>query len=1161
MAQLIDLGKIRFNWAGTYNSAVEYSYNDLVKYGPNLYAYINTNANTGIAPAETSSYWTLVTEGVAYKGTYTNGALYYKNDIVIDGQNTYVSLVQHTANAAALGNTNLEIIALGQEGLPNQSGKANQVLSTDGTETAWTAAPYLTELHVGNAQGQAALDFENAGELTDVVSIFSGSSSDFTQLSLVNTTNAANSSADFISYTADGNNTDGWIDMGITSNVFDSAIYGITGPHDGYIFMSAPRGTTYEVLKKKIVGSVATITTGAGHGYSIGNEIIVEEVDATFNGKHTITATTATTISFATTASPFSEVNLSPYGSVHKPYGNGNLVFATDGTGKENAIVFAAGGYTSGTSQMTITPNDMVEITIDSASTSASSGALVVAGGAGIGGELYVNDSVNMLSNIYLGTGARAWETSADLTSAHIIASVDSDGAPFAQFAFRNLDSAASTDIQIYNNVGTDASGWLDLGITGSDFEQAEFGITGPNEGYVFFSAPDGVGGQYAGTGNLTFATSDAGDTNAIVFAAGGFTTGRTQMAIYPDVNVHVDIDTPSTSPSTGAFTVIGGVGIQGDVNIAGNITFGGEGTQISTANLAVSAPLIFTGDGSTSSTNDLGIITEGKYTVSNIPVRTVVNKQISSNVATLITSADHKFAVGDSVVIASLDATFNGTYTITTVPSATSFQFAKTNIDVSSARVGDQTFSINNKSIVSNIATLQTTTTHTYIVGNSVVVTGVDSTFNGTYTITAVTSNTFSYAKTYTNVSSASVSPVGTAVVNTSTSTATVSAGRRTRWSALSKRNTDSVWSLISNISTKPETSIDYNQNTYGNGVDIIYDQYKLGGLTIQGSGALYGAPYGSLTFTGDITSTAWTTTGIRHIGSSASTITDSSSSGTVAAAYTNTFGSNVTVAALSATTYTNYANAYFGDVTAGSNVTLTNKWSILTGGAVKVGTGLTVAGTATLQGTLVGGSTSDIAINTNKFTVTASTGATLVAGLLTANAGIAGGSSADIAINTNKFTVTASTGNTSIAGTLGVTGVATFTGGATVTGTLEAQEIREVVSDITLASNVATLDWTAGNVYYIAAAPSANMTFNVTNLPTTAGYMYSINAAVVQGATGYYPATFQIGGVGQTIKWAGGLTPTPTSSAGKIDFFNFTMQRTSGGAWIVYGSASLNF
>lgn len=57
-------------------------------------------------------------------------------------------------------------------------------------------------------------------------------------------------------------------------------------------------------------------------------------------------------------------------------------------------------------------------------------------------------------------------------------------------------------------------------------------------------------------------------------------------------------------------------------------------------------------------------------------------------------------------------------------------------------------------------------------------------------------------------------------------------------------------------------------------------------------------------------------------------------------------------------------------------------------------------------------------------------------VTGLATLNGGIVGGSSADIAINTNKLTVAASTGNTSVGGTLGVTGAATLSSTLAVTG-----------------------------------------------------------------------------------------------------------------------------
>jgi hypothetical protein len=72
----------------------------------------------------------------------------------------------------------------------------------------------------------------------------------------------------------------------------------------------------------------------------------------------------------------------------------------------------------------------------------------------------------------------------------------------------------------------------------------------------------------------------------------------------------------------------------------------------------------------------------------------------------------------------------------------------------------------VNNKALTSNVATLTTASAHGFEVGQSVVVAGVDSTFNGTYTITSVGSTTtFSYAKVASNVASAAVSPTGTAV------------------------------------------------------------------------------------------------------------------------------------------------------------------------------------------------------------------------------------------------------------------------------------------------------------------------------------------------------------------------------------------------------------
>ena len=77
-------------------------------------------------------------------------------------------------------------------------------------------------------------------------------------------------------------------------------------------------------------------------------------------------------------------------------------------------------------------------------------------------------------------------------------------------------------------------------------------------------------------------------------------------------------------------------------------------------------------------------------------------------------------------------------------------------------------TASVSNKALTSNVATLTTSAAHGFCTGMEVTITGVDATFNGTYTITGVpTTTTFTYAKTAGNVASTAVSPVGIATSN----------------------------------------------------------------------------------------------------------------------------------------------------------------------------------------------------------------------------------------------------------------------------------------------------------------------------------------------------------------------------------------------------------
>lgn len=74
----------------------------------------------------------------------------------------------------------------------------------------------------------------------------------------------------------------------------------------------------------------------------------------------------------------------------------------------------------------------------------------------------------------------------------------------------------------------------------------------------------------------------------------------------------------------------------------------------------------------------------------------TVSNKALTSNVATLTTSAPHGLAVGMEIVVTGVDATFNGTYTIATVPTTTTFTYAKTATNVpSTASTGTVTSNV----------------------------------------------------------------------------------------------------------------------------------------------------------------------------------------------------------------------------------------------------------------------------------------------------------------------------------------------------------------------------------------------------------------------------------------------------------------------------------
>jgi hypothetical protein len=192
MAQLIDLGKIRFHFAGTWQPGAEYELNDVVRYGGHLYVYTAALSSTGHPPSEGAYWstmmegsrfrgafdpavtyhagdlvaygprlylaqatsvggtpadadhndlWALFHDGVRWRGDYTEGTAYLPGDLVYDGVSTRLVTVGFTAGPLpvelAREQPRLTLLARGSDALPNQVGKAGQVLVSDGTDPAW----------------------------------------------------------------------------------------------------------------------------------------------------------------------------------------------------------------------------------------------------------------------------------------------------------------------------------------------------------------------------------------------------------------------------------------------------------------------------------------------------------------------------------------------------------------------------------------------------------------------------------------------------------------------------------------------------------------------------------------------------------------------------------------------------------------------------------------------------------------------------------------------------------------------------------------------------------------------------------------------------------------------------------------------------------------
>ena len=86
------LGRLKFNWRGDWAASTAYVIDDIVKFGANT--YVCTENHTSVADDTTwyatdLSKWSLHTEGLVQRGTWTPGVYYKINDVVDYGNTQY----------------------------------------------------------------------------------------------------------------------------------------------------------------------------------------------------------------------------------------------------------------------------------------------------------------------------------------------------------------------------------------------------------------------------------------------------------------------------------------------------------------------------------------------------------------------------------------------------------------------------------------------------------------------------------------------------------------------------------------------------------------------------------------------------------------------------------------------------------------------------------------------------------------------------------------------------------------------------------------------------------------------------------------------------------------------------------------------------------------
>ena len=298
-------------------------------------------------------------------------------------------------------------------------------------------------------------------------------------------------------------------------------------------------------------------------------------------------------------------------------------------------------------------------------------------------GDIYV-------TNLHANGAAQFGEAVATMDYPNATIQADSDVNSYSQIVAVNHSSGtnASTDYIAVNNIGDDSNNYIDLGINSSTYSNAQYGVNGPNDGYLYINGGNlSVGTQTAGkvvnfftggTANTTFIRANITDTGLNVFGnvsaqnanLGNATTSNYFIGNgYYLTGIRGANVTGAVAYATTANSVAG-ANVSGAVNLA---TYATTANAVAGANVsgAVGLATYATQANAVAGANVSGTVANATYAVTAGTAYSVAGANVSGTVANATYavssgSVTNSLTVNNSGTGAASGATFNGGSAVT---------------------------------------------------------------------------------------------------------------------------------------------------------------------------------------------------------------------------------------------------------------------------------------------------------------------------------------------------------------------------------------------------------------------------------------------------------------------------------------------------------------